>query len=200
MAEYIESVGRRKTATARVRLYPGTGEIVVNDKPMDEYFGRDLDRMILMQPLTLTGSQASYNISIHVKGLRVSFTDCFQSSTSRAFLSLLQTAFNQSWGRPLALLPVASSPCSRSLGILPSCILRTCPSQRRRRCRSRVQVPGVAARLRTSWSVMRSGHLMPRVRLRLRMWKVLSLLSGLQYTVHMARCAERTARLCRLSP
>ena len=68
MAEYIESVGRRKTATARVRLYPGTGEIVVNDKPMDEYFGRDLDRMILMQPLTLTGSQASYNISIHVKG------------------------------------------------------------------------------------------------------------------------------------
>ncbi len=68
MAEYIESVGRRKTATARVRLYPGTGDIVVNDKPMDEYFGRDLDRMILMQPLTLTGSQATYNISIHVKG------------------------------------------------------------------------------------------------------------------------------------
>jgi len=68
MAEYIESVGRRKTATARVRLYPGTGDIVVNDKPMDEYFGRDLDRMILMQPLTLTGSQAAYNISIHVKG------------------------------------------------------------------------------------------------------------------------------------
>jgi small subunit ribosomal protein S9 len=68
MAEYIESVGRRKTATARVRLYPGTGDIVVNDKPMAEYFGRDLDRMILMQPLTLTGSQATYNISIHVKG------------------------------------------------------------------------------------------------------------------------------------
>jgi len=68
MAEYIESVGRRKTATARVRLYTGSGDIVVNDKPMGEYFGRDLDRMTLMQPLNLTGTQATYNISIHVKG------------------------------------------------------------------------------------------------------------------------------------
>ncbi len=41
MTQYIEAVGRRKTATARVRLYPGTGEIVVNDKPMNVYFGRD---------------------------------------------------------------------------------------------------------------------------------------------------------------
>lgn len=68
MAEYIESVGRRKTSTARVRLYPGTGDIVVNDKPMADYFGRDLDRMTLMQPLNLTGTQAAYNISIRVKG------------------------------------------------------------------------------------------------------------------------------------
>lgn len=68
MAEYIEAVGRRKTATARVRLYAGTGEIVVNDKPWDVYFGRDLDRMILMQPLNTTGTAASYNISVHVAG------------------------------------------------------------------------------------------------------------------------------------
>ena len=68
MAEYIESIGRRKTSTARVRLYPGTGEIVVNDLPMDKYFGRALDRMILMQPLTLTGTESSYNISIRVRG------------------------------------------------------------------------------------------------------------------------------------
>ena len=38
MAEYVEAIGRRKTSTARVRLYPGTGEIVVNDKPMDRVF------------------------------------------------------------------------------------------------------------------------------------------------------------------
>ena len=55
MAEYTEAIGRRKTASARVRLYAGKGEIVVNDKPMNEYFGRDLDRMALMLPLNLTG-------------------------------------------------------------------------------------------------------------------------------------------------
>lgn len=68
MAEYVEAVGRRKTATARVRLYPGSGEIVVNDKPMDVYFGRALDQMILRQPLAMTGTEASYNISVHVSG------------------------------------------------------------------------------------------------------------------------------------
>ena len=57
MAEYTEAVGRRKEASARVRLYPGTGEIVVNDKPVDEYFGRALDQMILRQPLVLTGTE-----------------------------------------------------------------------------------------------------------------------------------------------
>lgn len=68
MTQYIEGIGRRKTSTARVRLYPGTGEIVVNDKPMVEYFGRELDRMILMQPLAITGTDATFNISVHVRG------------------------------------------------------------------------------------------------------------------------------------
>jgi len=68
MAEYVESIGRRKTATARVRLYPGTGEIVVNDLPVEQYFGRELDRMILRQPLLLTGTDTSYNVSIRTHG------------------------------------------------------------------------------------------------------------------------------------
>jgi small subunit ribosomal protein S9 len=68
MAEYIEAIGRRKTATARVRLYSGTGEIVVNEMPMNDYFTRALDQMILRQPLDLTGTAASYNISVHVRG------------------------------------------------------------------------------------------------------------------------------------
>jgi len=68
MAEYVEAVGRRKTATARVRLYSGTGEIVVNEQPMDQYFGRDLDQMVLRQPLALTGRETAYNISVHVRG------------------------------------------------------------------------------------------------------------------------------------
>jgi len=65
---YVEAIGRRKTASARVRLYPGTGEIVVNELPMEEYFGRDLDRMALRSPLVLTGNEAAFNISVQVKG------------------------------------------------------------------------------------------------------------------------------------
>ena len=68
MAEYVEAIGRRKEASARVRLYPGTGEIVVNDKPVDDYFGRALDQMILRQPLALTGTEATLNISVKVQG------------------------------------------------------------------------------------------------------------------------------------
>ena len=68
MAEYVETIGRRKTSTARVRLYPGTGEIIVNEQPMDDYFSRALDQMILRQPLALTGTEAAYNISVRVKG------------------------------------------------------------------------------------------------------------------------------------
>ena len=68
MAEYVEAIGRRKTSSARVRLYAGDGQIVVNDKPVEQYFGRDLDRMILRQPLSLTGTEAQFNISVHVAG------------------------------------------------------------------------------------------------------------------------------------
>lgn len=68
MSEYVEAVGRRKTASARVRLYPGSGEIIVNDLPVDEYFGRSLDQMALRAPLVLTGTEASFNISVHVAG------------------------------------------------------------------------------------------------------------------------------------
>jgi small subunit ribosomal protein S9 len=68
MTEYVEAVGRRKSATARVRLYPGEGQIIVNDQPMEQYFSRALDQMILRQPLTLAGAESSFNISIRVHG------------------------------------------------------------------------------------------------------------------------------------
>ncbi len=68
MAEYVEAIGRRKEASARVRLYAGTGEIVVNDKPVDDYFGRALDQMILRQPLALTGTEATLNIGVEQGG------------------------------------------------------------------------------------------------------------------------------------
>lgn len=67
--EYFEAVGRRKTATARVRLYPGgEGSIVVNDKPMEQYFVRGKDVMALMGPLQATATEHRFNISVKVKG------------------------------------------------------------------------------------------------------------------------------------
>ncbi|MEZ4636498.1 MAG: 30S ribosomal protein S9 [Caldilineaceae bacterium] len=68
MSEYTEAVGRRKSATARVRIYPGNGDIVVNDKALADYFGREQDQVMLRQPLVLTGTQGSFNVSVHVKG------------------------------------------------------------------------------------------------------------------------------------
>ena len=67
-ARYYEAVGRRKTATARVRLYAGTGKIVVNDREMDEYFPRLGDRCHLLEPLEATGNKDSFNITVLVKG------------------------------------------------------------------------------------------------------------------------------------
>ena len=67
-ARYYEAVGRRKTSAARVRLYPGTGTIVVNERKMEEYFPRETDVLMITRPLQATDTLASYNISIHVAG------------------------------------------------------------------------------------------------------------------------------------
>jgi small subunit ribosomal protein S9 len=67
--EYYEAVGRRKTATARVRIFPGgDGSIVVNDKPMEQFFPRGVDVLTLKAPLQATGTEHRFNISIQVKG------------------------------------------------------------------------------------------------------------------------------------
>ena len=65
---YYEAVGRRKTASARVRLYPGEGNIVVNDKPMGEYFSREGDVLHLLEPLKVTGTAGTFNVSVKVQG------------------------------------------------------------------------------------------------------------------------------------
>ena len=65
--------GRRKSAVARVRLYPGDGSIVVNGKPAQQYFGgRFLHQMNLTQPLRLTGTLDRFNVSVRVAGGGVS--------------------------------------------------------------------------------------------------------------------------------
>ena len=66
---YFYGTGRRKTAVARVRLFPGSGEFVVNGKNITEYFGqRDLFERDLMRPLELTGNAAAYNVLVKVRG------------------------------------------------------------------------------------------------------------------------------------
>jgi len=67
-ARYFEAVGRRKTSSARVRLYPGTGTIVVNEQPIENYFKRETDLLMMTKPLRVTETRASYNISIQVVG------------------------------------------------------------------------------------------------------------------------------------
>ena len=60
--------GRRKTAAARVYIRPGQGRVLVNDKPLDEYFGRETSRMVVMQPLELTEMAASVDVKVTVRG------------------------------------------------------------------------------------------------------------------------------------
>lgn len=60
--------GRRKDSVARVYLRPGDGNIVVNKRPVEEYFGRDTLKMILRQPLEITDSLQKFDIIVNVHG------------------------------------------------------------------------------------------------------------------------------------
>ena len=60
--------GRRKTATARVYLKPGTGRITVNARPVDEFFGRETGRMSVRQPLEVVQLTGQFDVQAHVSG------------------------------------------------------------------------------------------------------------------------------------
>ena len=62
------TVGRRKEAVARVRLTPGTGNITVNGRTMDEYFGRETSKMILVEPLKLVDQMGKVDVFANAKG------------------------------------------------------------------------------------------------------------------------------------
>jgi small subunit ribosomal protein S9 len=65
---YYEGIGRRKRATARVRLYPGDGQIAINDKPLNQYFGRFQDQEQAIEPLKLTHNEGRFNLMAVVRG------------------------------------------------------------------------------------------------------------------------------------
>ena len=69
MAEVcFHAVGRRKKAIARVRLIPGEGNIVINKRPIDEYFGLETLKTVVRQPLTLTDTLAKFDVIVNVAG------------------------------------------------------------------------------------------------------------------------------------
>ena len=66
--EIFYATGRRKTSSARVYLKKGKGDISVNDRKLDEYFGRKVAQMLVMQPLELLDLSEKLDINIKVKG------------------------------------------------------------------------------------------------------------------------------------
>jgi small subunit ribosomal protein S9 len=62
------SVGRRKESVARVRLAPGTGNITINGRSIDEYFGRETSKMILVEPLKLVDQMGKLDVFVNAKG------------------------------------------------------------------------------------------------------------------------------------
>jgi small subunit ribosomal protein S9 len=68
IGNYNYGTGRRKESVARVFMKAGSGKIVVNDKPVDEYFSRETGRMVVRQPLVLTDNLNKFDIMVNVAG------------------------------------------------------------------------------------------------------------------------------------
>jgi small subunit ribosomal protein S9 len=69
MAEKVfTATGRRKTSVARVFLKPGKGALTINDRSLQEYFGRETARMIVLQPFDVTQTAGTLDIDVNVKG------------------------------------------------------------------------------------------------------------------------------------
>ena len=66
--EQFYSTGRRKSSTARVYLTKGSGEIKVNNRPLETFFGRETARMVVRQPLQLTNHEGSFDVNVIVSG------------------------------------------------------------------------------------------------------------------------------------
>ena len=65
---FFYGTGRRKKSVARVRVYAGTGKITINDRDIDDYFGLETLKLIVRQPLALTGTSEKFDIVCRVNG------------------------------------------------------------------------------------------------------------------------------------
>jgi small subunit ribosomal protein S9 len=68
IGDYYYGTGRRKSSVARVFIKAGKGQIVVNGKPVDQYFARETGRMVVRQPLVLTEKEGAFDIMVNVAG------------------------------------------------------------------------------------------------------------------------------------
>ena len=87
--QYYEGIGRRKASTARVRIVNGSGEFVVNDKPVKDYFTRVGDVEAILAPLETVGRRNTMNVSVLVQGGGVTGqTDAVKLGIARALLKM----------------------------------------------------------------------------------------------------------------
>ncbi len=86
--QYYEGIGRRKRATARVRIYPGgSGQIIVNGKPYNEYFGRQVDWQRVAAPFGVTQTEGYFDVTVVVKGGGITGqAEAIRMGASRALL------------------------------------------------------------------------------------------------------------------
>ena len=98
-AQYYEGIGRRKASTARVRISSGSGEFIVNEKPIEEYFTRHGDASSIIAPLDMAGQRTSLDVSVLVQGGGVTGqTGAVQLGVARALLKMnpdLRTALRK---------------------------------------------------------------------------------------------------------
>ncbi|RLB42020.1 MAG: 30S ribosomal protein S9 [Deltaproteobacteria bacterium] len=66
--QLVHAVGKRKTAVARIWMKPGSGKIIVNNRPMEEYLTRETDRVMVLEPLKITEKEGQFDIKVNVKG------------------------------------------------------------------------------------------------------------------------------------
>ena len=97
MTEQNYGTGRRKSSTARVFLRPGTGEIKINGRSLDEYFGRETARMVVRQPIEKTEMAEKFDIYCTVKGGGISG----QAGAIRHGITRALIAYDESLRSPL---------------------------------------------------------------------------------------------------
>jgi len=89
--------GKRKTAVARVRMIPGSGQVTVNKRALEDYFGRPTSRMIVHQPFDLTGTRGQYDVMVNVRGGGISA----QASAIRHGITRALIEANEDFRSPL---------------------------------------------------------------------------------------------------